>query len=151
MLHKSMHAGNVQISLVYDTASAGSVVSELKVKYFDTIPVCSALCILKTGFLFAASEAGDHGFYEFLSLGDDDDSVEASSSTIVQKEEGFEPLFFDPRPLRNVALVDTMMSLAPLTDMKIKNLIGAVRAPICCSVPAAIPWQTHTQEHKACT
>ena len=31
----------------------------LKVKYFDTIPVASSLCILKSGFLFAASEFGN--------------------------------------------------------------------------------------------
>jgi len=30
----------------------------LKIKYFDTIPVAASLCILKSGFLFAASEFG---------------------------------------------------------------------------------------------
>ena len=117
----------VQISLVYDTAAGAGAVTELKVKYFDTIPVCTALCILKTGFLFAASEAGDHGFYEFLGLGDDDDGVEASSLSTKRTADGFAPIFFDPQLLKNLQLVDSMMSLAPMTDMKVKNLIGAVR------------------------
>jgi hypothetical protein len=31
-------------------------VKALKIKYFDTVPVASGLCILKSGFLFVASE-----------------------------------------------------------------------------------------------
>lgn len=44
----------------------GETVKELKVKYFDTIPPCIAICVLKTGFLFAASEFGNHALYQFL-------------------------------------------------------------------------------------
>ncbi len=40
-------------------------VREVKIKYFDTIPTCSSLCVLKTGFLFAASEVSNHGLYQF--------------------------------------------------------------------------------------
>ena len=38
---------------------------ELIVKYFDTIPPCTSICVLKTGFLFAASEFGNHALYQF--------------------------------------------------------------------------------------
>lgn len=31
----------------------------LKVKYFDTVPAASSLCILKAGFLFVATEFGN--------------------------------------------------------------------------------------------
>ena len=113
--------------LSYDTTAAGSTVTELKVKYFDTIPVCTAMCILKTGFLFAASEAGDHGYYDFLSLGDEDSKDEASSLNLVETEEGYQAVFFEPRPLQNLALQDTLMSLAPMTDMKVANMLGEVR------------------------
>ena len=41
-------------------------VTAVKVKYFDTLPPCSALCVLKTGFLFAASEYGNHALYQFI-------------------------------------------------------------------------------------
>jgi splicing factor 3B subunit 3 len=34
-------------------------VKSLKIKYFDTVPVASSLCILKSGFLFVASEFGN--------------------------------------------------------------------------------------------
>ena len=44
----------------------GDDIKEVKVKYFDTIPPCVAICVLKTGFLFAASEFGNHGLYQFL-------------------------------------------------------------------------------------
>ena len=34
-------------------------VEAIKIKYFDTVPIASALCILKTGFLFVAAETGN--------------------------------------------------------------------------------------------
>lgn len=34
-------------------------VTELKIKYFDTVPVAASLCVLKTGFLYCASEFGN--------------------------------------------------------------------------------------------
>lgn len=39
--------------------------TELRVKYFDTIPACTSLCLMRKGFLFAASEFGDHALYQF--------------------------------------------------------------------------------------
>lgn len=45
---------------------SGDAVTELRVKYFDTIPPCTSVCVLKTGFLFAASEFGNHALYQFL-------------------------------------------------------------------------------------
>ena len=39
--------------------------SEVRVKYFDTIPPAISICVLKTGFLFAASEFGNHSLYQF--------------------------------------------------------------------------------------
>jgi splicing factor 3B subunit 3 len=34
-------------------------VSRIRIKYFDTVPVATSLCILKSGFLFVASETGN--------------------------------------------------------------------------------------------
>ena len=34
-------------------------VERVKIKYFDTVPVATSLCILKSGFLFVASEFGN--------------------------------------------------------------------------------------------
>ncbi|VDL60497.1 unnamed protein product [Hymenolepis diminuta] len=36
-------------------------VTEIRLKYFDTVPVATAMCVLKTGFLFVASEFGNQG------------------------------------------------------------------------------------------
>lgn len=44
----------------------GEAVTEVKVKYFDTIPVTASIAVLKTGFLFAASEYGNHALYQFV-------------------------------------------------------------------------------------
>jgi hypothetical protein len=50
-----------RVSLEYQ----GANVREVVVKYFDTIPPCTSICVLKTGFLFAASEFGNHALYQF--------------------------------------------------------------------------------------
>lgn len=99
----------------------GDRVSELKIKYFDTIPVTSAMCVLKTGFLFAASEFGNHALYQFRAIGDGDD-VEASSATLMETEEGFQPLFFQPRGLKNLVRIDQIESLMSIMDMRVANL-----------------------------
>ena len=35
------------------------LVTEMKLKYFDTVPPANAMCILKAGFLFIAAEFGN--------------------------------------------------------------------------------------------
>ena len=81
-------------------------VTEVKIKYFDTIPPCVSICVLKTGFLFAASEFGPR----VVPI-----RVRASATTTPIGEQqrdaggdggGYQPVFFDPRPLRNLACVD---------------------------------------------
>ena len=37
----------------------GEEVRSLKIKYFDTVPVSVSLCIIKSGYLFAASDFSD--------------------------------------------------------------------------------------------
>lgn len=112
-----------------DLKYEGETVTELKCKYFDTIPPATALCILRRGFLFAASEFGDHALYQFQGLGDDD-GAESSSATLQtvqgeEGEEGFVPVFFEPRsPPTNLDLIDKVESLCPVLDMKAANLLG---------------------------
>ena len=153
--------------------------AEMRIKYFDTIPTAASVCLMRKGFLFAASEFGDHALYNLLvraflrqrscssqlssthsrqqprddlasmlpnhtpspqpdlphwplparlpacaqDLGDDDaEAVESSSSTLQETEEGFQPVFFDPRPLKNLEPLDRLDSLAPICDMKVANL-----------------------------
>ncbi|KAI5293769.1 pre-mRNA-splicing factor rse1 [Ascosphaera atra] len=58
-----------------DNGALTGEVARLKLKYFDTVPVASTLCILKSGFLFVAAETGNHHFYQFEKLGDDDEEL----------------------------------------------------------------------------
>lgn len=127
----------------------GDSVNELKIKYFDTIPPASAICIMRKGFFFSASEFGDHGLYQFVGLGDDD-AVESSSATLVKasmmevdgsvserngvgargvddedEDEGYVPVFFEPRsPPVNLEMIDRIESLHPVLDMKVANLLN---------------------------
>jgi len=95
------------------------MVTEIKLKYFDTVPPAAAMCVLKTGFLFVGSEFGNHYLYQIAHLGDDDDEPEFSS--IMPLEEG-DTFFYGPRSLLNLVLVDELDSLAPIMDCHIADL-----------------------------
>lgn len=95
------------------------MVTEIKLKYFDTVPIATALNVLKTGFLFVASEFGNHYLYQIAHLGDDDDEPEFSSAMPLEEGDTF---FFAPRPLRNLVLVDEMESLSPIMGSHIADL-----------------------------
>jgi splicing factor 3B subunit 3 len=98
-------------------------VSRLKIKYFDTVPVASNLSILKSGFLFVAAESGNHHFYQFEKLGDDDTETEFISDDYPSLySEPYEPAYFYPRPLDNLALIETVDSMNPIMSLKAINL-----------------------------
>ncbi|KAF5561839.1 pre-mRNA-splicing factor rse-1 [Fusarium phyllophilum] len=97
----------------------------IKIKYFDTIPVTSGLCILKTGFLFVAAESGNHHFYQFEKLGDDDSEPSVTSDDFPTDPRAvYQPVYFYPRPLENLTLIETIDSLSPLMDCKVAGLTG---------------------------
>ncbi|KAK9779197.1 putative Pre-mRNA-splicing factor rse-1 [Seiridium cardinale] len=98
-------------------------VRRLKIKYFDTVPVSTSLCILKSGFLFVASEFGNHHFYQFEKLGDDDDELEfASDDYPTDPKASYTPAYFYPRAADNLSLVESINSMNPLIDCKVANL-----------------------------
>jgi splicing factor 3B subunit 3 len=106
-----------------DNGVATGEVKRLKIKYFDTVPIASSLCILKSGFLFVASETGNHHFYQFEKLGDDDNETEYDSDAFpIDSTEAVPPVFFHPRPADNVNLVDSISSMNPIMDCKVANL-----------------------------
>ncbi|KAH9839239.1 CPSF A subunit region-domain-containing protein [Rhodofomes roseus] len=103
-------------------------VKAVKIKYFDTVPVASSLCILKSGFLFVASEFGNHYLYQFQKLGDDDNEPEFSSASypsygMADPSSALPLAYFRPRPLDNLIMVDEMESLCPILDSKVMNLL----------------------------
>ncbi|CVK84263.1 related to splicing factor 3B subunit 3 (spliceosomal protein sap130) [Fusarium proliferatum] len=108
-----------------DEGALTGQVRRIKIKYFDTLPVASNLCILKSGFLFAATESGNHHFYQFEKLGDDDSEPPFTSDDVPSDPpSGYQPVYFYPRPLENLSLVESLDSLSPLMDCKVADLTG---------------------------
>ncbi len=106
-----------------DNGQPTGEVKRLKIKYFDTVPLASSLCILKSGFLFVASETGNHHFYQFEKLGDDDDEKEFDSDSFpADPTEPYTPVYFYPRSSENVNLVESIDSMNALLDCKVANL-----------------------------
>lgn len=106
-----------------DNGQPTGEVMRLKIKYFDTVPVASSLCILKSGFLFVASENGNHHFYQFEKLGDDDNETEFTSDSFSpDPTEPYTPVYFHPRGAENVNLVESIDSMSPQLDCKVANL-----------------------------
>ncbi|KAK4163512.1 Pre-mRNA-splicing factor rse1 [Cladorrhinum sp. PSN259] len=116
----------VTLEMVEDSAgNPTGEVKRLKIKYFDTIPISTSLCILKSGFLFAASEFGNHHFYQFEKLGDDDEELEFTSDEFPTDPRAvYKPVYFKPRPMENLVLVESIDSMNPQVDCKIANLTG---------------------------
>ncbi|KAI0816518.1 pre-mRNA-splicing factor rse-1 [Xylaria sp. FL0064] len=113
---------NIEMAEDEDGKATGEV-RRLKIKYFDTVPVSTSLCILKSGFLFVASEFGNHHFYQFEKLGDDDDELEFSSDDYpTDPQAPYTPAYFYPRPAENLSLVESIDSMNPLVDCKVSNL-----------------------------
>ncbi len=103
-------------------------IRSLKIKYFDTVPVATGLCILRSGFLFVASEYGPQLLYSFQKLGDDDDLPEYISTDYDENGAGRRrpqlPIF-TPRPLDNLVQVDEVPSLDPILDAKPMNPLAS--------------------------
>ncbi|POS86551.1 WD40 repeat-like protein [Erysiphe pulchra] len=106
-----------------DNGQPTGEVKLLKIKYFDTVPIASSLCILKSGFLFVVSEFGNHQFYQFEKLGDDDEELEFTSNDYpTDPTAPYTPIYFHPRPAENLSLVESINSMSPLMDCKVANL-----------------------------
>ncbi|KAI9302123.1 CPSF A subunit region-domain-containing protein [Cunninghamella echinulata] len=104
---------------------AEGVVHNMTIRYFDTVPVATSLCILKSGFLFVASELGNHHMYAIDQLGDDPDDPEITATDFMEAAESQDELplvYFAPRPLKNLLLADELESIAPLMNTKVLNL-----------------------------
>ncbi|KAG7422627.1 Pre-mRNA-splicing factor rse1 [Fusarium oxysporum f. sp. rapae] len=109
----------------YSESSLTGAVRSIRIKYFDTVPVASSLCVLKTGFLFVVCEFGNHHFYQFEGLGDDDAEPTATSDDNPTGSPAiYRSVYFNPRCLKNLTLVEKVDSLSPLLDCKLADLTG---------------------------
>jgi splicing factor 3B subunit 3 len=102
------------------------VATKLIIKYFGTVPVGSNLVILNDGWLYVATEAGDHMMYYFESRGDDDDRpVFTSDDNSADPSDPMQPVFFDPRDdPEYLSFHTSFRALNPITGCKVTNLTG---------------------------
>ncbi|CAG9472423.1 unnamed protein product [Plasmodium vivax] len=92
------------------------VVKEITCKYFDTVPVANAICVMKSGSLFVAAEFGNHFFYQFSGIGDEDNEAMCTS----KHPSGRNAIIaFRTKKLTNLFLIDQVYSLSPILDMKV--------------------------------
>lgn len=91
----------------------------LTLQYFDTVPVALSLNIFKSGYLYAATELGNGILYQFERLGDDEDEKEFFSTS---EEVDLEPVYFSPRPLTNLSVMQQDNSLHTVLDCAVVNL-----------------------------
>ncbi|KAF2757180.1 hypothetical protein EJ05DRAFT_511908 [Pseudovirgaria hyperparasitica] len=97
----------------------------LSIKYFDTVPLATALIILRSGFLFVASETGDHRVYQFEKLGDDDNETEWTSDQFsADSDEPMKPVYFQPRAYENITPFESVSCMNPMTGCRVTNLTG---------------------------
>eukprot|EP00826_Nyctotherus_ovalis_P022242 TRINITY_DN1730_c0_g1_i1.p1 TRINITY_DN1730_c0_g1~~TRINITY_DN1730_c0_g1_i1.p1 ORF type:complete len:1185 (+),score=333.68 TRINITY_DN1730_c0_g1_i1:138-3692(+) len=98
----------------------GELAHGLTVQYFDTVPPATSICITNNGFLFTASEFGNHGLYRFRSNWEDDKESPKTYST--------NPLetmtCFHPRKLKNLVQTDDISNAALISQIKVEDLLG---------------------------
>ncbi|GEQ70430.1 hypothetical protein JCM33374_g4107 [Metschnikowia sp. JCM 33374] len=93
----------------------------IKVTYFDSIPICNSIDIFKSGFLFANTTSNNKLFYQFEQLGSDNETTVQSRLWNEELQVEYENTamsnnIFKPVGLQNLALVDIVESLGPLMD-----------------------------------
>lgn len=98
-------------------------VEKINARYFDTVPVATNIIILKSGFLFVASESGNHHLYQFISLGDEG---EYFSSENFPKEltETIPPMYFHPQPEGFIEINNAIDAMNPITACKVAQVAG---------------------------
>ena len=97
----------------------GDSVHGMVIQYFDTIPTANSICVLRNGFLFAASEFGNHGLYKFRSIGEDDDKAARTYSTAHLDN----LVYFNPRKIHNLILTDELASASLISQMRVEDLL----------------------------
>ncbi len=113
-----------------DDEAAVLEAADLQLQYFDTVPPATALCVLRTGYLFSASELGSSFLFRFTSLGDDDEGVALCSAVATAADESAGEVYFNPRSLRNMEPIDELDSGAPYMDAKVADLAGEMNPQV---------------------
>lgn len=116
----------------------------LTVCLLDTLPTANGLNISKLGMLFLSAEFGDHLLYQFERIDIEDDAPKCTSEECMHlfKESGLSEKeyfvttnaakissTFTPTTLKNLRVIHTMESLAPVTGVLVGELAGNEVSP----------------------
>lgn len=131
-LLQSEYGDVYKVTLVVDPTNK-SIVQDVVVTVFDTLPLATSMCITKTGLLFLASEFGNHMLLQFQGIGDNADAVCGHRvSDEVNEQLGDDAMsastvaeVFIPSPkLKNLAITDDIDSLGAITDILVDDLMN---------------------------
>eukprot|EP00297_Palpitomonas_bilix_P002086 CAMPEP_0113888850 /NCGR_PEP_ID=MMETSP0780_2-20120614/13123_1 /TAXON_ID=652834 /ORGANISM="Palpitomonas bilix" /LENGTH=1167 /DNA_ID=CAMNT_0000877789 /DNA_START=21 /DNA_END=3524 /DNA_ORIENTATION=- /assembly_acc=CAM_ASM_000599 len=104
-------------------------VSRVKIAYFDTVPIASSICVLRSGYLFVAAEFSNHCLFQFRSIGEDEMDLSRAREV---KDLGTVVPFYSPRPWENISLADEIESLSPVTKMELTDVQGGSGKGLIC-------------------
>ena len=101
--------------------------TDVRLSVFDSIFPAAALCITRSGLLYAAAEFGDHALFQFKGLGEDSDCVAAAVhdpelGDDARSAASVAPSFVPASPPRNLLVLDEPESLAAITDVYVGDL-----------------------------
>ncbi|GAB7355497.1 hypothetical protein MBLNU459_g5990t1 [Dothideomycetes sp. NU459] len=113
-----------------DRGTKTGEVESMELRYFDTFPLAVSMCILKTGFLFIASEQGDSHFFRLLGLGIDIDPVTDSTQYDIDEPEKAVVPYFVPQEYKNAEISATVPSLHPQRRTIVDDVEGRDDAKI---------------------
>ncbi|GBN61109.1 Splicing factor 3B subunit 3 [Araneus ventricosus] len=108
-------------------------VNEIVIKYFITLPVASALCTFESGFLFVASEFGNHHVYKIADI-ENRARVHPSFSSALALPKG-KPFLFMHRTL-DIKPVAEIKSMSPIMHMEFEPL-SSMRPRMCLAMGRA--------------
>lgn len=128
-----------------------SIVSEIRMIYFETLSVATSICLLpysrrrvEGGLLFVAAESGDHRLYQIELVENQDYEVFSSktyASYLIDKQligdtgdDSDDTKFFQfkPRELKNLVLIDEIQSLAPILSASTFNHLDDYQLIVAC-------------------
>jgi splicing factor 3B subunit 3 len=104
-----------KVNLEWDKEGASQIICT----YFDTLLPASSLNILKSGYVFAASEFGNHFVYSFLNVDGSPDDVKTTSL----QAESSSLSTFNPRSLKNFAVKDEIENYGTITDFICEDVL----------------------------
>ncbi|CAK7893910.1 pre-mRNA-splicing factor Rse1p [[Candida] anglica] len=112
-----------KITVDYDTDR--DLFNAVNMTYFDTIPLCHTLNVLKSGFLLANCENNNKQFYQFENLGEDVNETTMTTMESLPSDENITRFTVFEEPT-NLSLVDTLESLNPVIGATLVETTSAL-------------------------